>query len=190
MPPNKQSTARGIIRECRLAEGCEGMGGPRRSGALPSVAGVRVGYVVRRLASPNAPHNVFGVFDAVRRPFPESGLVSFYGLLVLLRYLDLCHALSLLRMRPHPPMGPCWRLCRACRDAARTARRSSPSLSSLSLSSSIMGVAKDCLSIVLLSFLSSTSLSTSTASRAAQRGRSLDARWRSSPQVGPLPACV
>ena len=81
------------------------MGRPRRSGAFPSVAGVRVGYVVRRLASPNALHNVFGVFDAVRRPFPESGLVSFYGLLVLLRYLDLCHALSLLRMRPHPQMG-------------------------------------------------------------------------------------
>ena len=190
MPPNKQSTARGIIRECQSAEGCDGMGRPRRSGAFPSVAGVRVGYMVRRLASPNAPHNVFGVFDAVRRPFPESGLVSFYGLLVLLRYLDLCHALSLLRMRPHPPMGPCWRLCRACRDAARTARRSSPLPSSLSLSSSIMGAAKDCPSIVLLSFLSSTSLSTSTASRAAQRGRSRDARWRSSPRAGLLLAYV
>ena len=63
------------------------MGRPRRGGAFPSVAGVRVGYVVRRLASPNALHDVFGVFDAVRRLFPESGLVSFYGLLVLLRYL-------------------------------------------------------------------------------------------------------
>lgn len=91
MPPNKQSTARGIIRECRSAEGCEGMGRPRRGGAFPSVAGVRVGYVVRRLASPNALHDVFGVFDAVRRLFPESGFVSFYGLLVLLRYLDLGH---------------------------------------------------------------------------------------------------
>lgn len=190
MPPNKQSTARGIIRECRPAEGCEGMGGPRRSGAFPSVAGVRVGYVVRRLASPSAPHNVFGVFDAVRRPFPESGLVSFYGLLVLLRYLDLCRALSLLRMRPHPQMGPRWRLCCACRDVARTARRSSPLPSSLSLSSSIMGAAKDCPSIVPPISLSSTSLSTSTASRAAQRGRSRDARWRSSPRAGPLPACA
>ena len=91
MPPNKQSTARGIIRECRPAEGCEGMGRPRRGRAFPSVAGVRVGYVVRRLASPNALHDVFGVFDAVRRLFPESDLVSFYGLLVLLRYLDLGH---------------------------------------------------------------------------------------------------
>ena len=190
MPPNKQSTARGIIRECRPAEGCEGMGRPRRGGAFPSVAGVRIGYVVRRLASPNALHDVFRVFDAVRRPFPESGLVSFYGLLVLLRYLDLGHAPSILRMRPHPPMGPCWRLCRACRDAARTARRSSPLPSSLSLFSSIMGAAKDCPSIVLLSFLSSTSLSISIASRAAQRGRSRDARWRSSPRAGPLPTCV
>lgn len=190
MPPNKQSTARGIIRECRPVEGCDGMGRPRRSGAFPSVAGVWVGYVVRRLASPNALHNVFGVFDAVRRPFPESGLVSFYCLLVLLRYLDLGHAPSILRMRPHPPMGPCWRLCRACRDAARTARRSSPSPSSLSLSSSVMSAARDCPSIVPLSFLSSTSLSTSTASRAARRGRSRDARWRSSPRTGLLPAYV
>ena len=67
------------------------MGRPRRGGAFPSVAGVRVGYVVRRLASPNALHDVFGVFDAVRRLFPESDLVSFYGLLVLFRYLDLGH---------------------------------------------------------------------------------------------------
>lgn len=70
------------------------MGRPRRGGAFPSVAGVRVGYVVRRLASPNALHDVFGVFDAVQRLFPESGLVSFYGLLVLLRYLDLGHTPS------------------------------------------------------------------------------------------------
>lgn len=103
MPPNKQSTARGIIRECRPAEGCEGMGRPRRGGAFPPVAGVRVGYEVRRLASPNALHDVFGVFDAVRRLFPESDLVSFYGLLVLLRYLDLGHT---------PPSSVCARTCR------------------------------------------------------------------------------
>ena len=122
------------------------MGRPRRGGAFPSVAGVRVGYVVRRLASPNALHDVFGVFDAVRRLFPESDLVSFYGLLVLLRYLDLGHT---------PPFSVCARTRRwglVGDSAVHVAMRpySSPlslSPSSLSLSSSVMGAARDCPSI-------------------------------------------
>ena len=122
------------------------MGRPRRGGAFPSVAGVRVGYVVRRLASPNALHDVFGVFDAVRRLFPESGLVSFYGLLVLLRYLGLGHT---------PPSSVCARTRRwglvggsAVHVAMRPYRLPlSSSPSSLSLPSSVMSAARDCPSI-------------------------------------------